>query len=123
MGQIFLKRSFNYLGDNRKIKILTQNKIRINMPGCTVSQFFITSEIFSTSVHNLLLYLFISPLKITKQIRSNDFILFLFSWLSLLKNDDYNVTFSKYSINKSVLSKVTTQLIIFAQYRSVYIFI
>jgi len=37
VGHIFLNNSFNYKGDNLKIRILTQNNIIISNPGWTES--------------------------------------------------------------------------------------
>lgn len=88
VGHIFLNSSFNYIGDSLRINTLTQKRINISKPGCTDSVFLITSDIFSIKFYNFLVYLSLSPLKMTKHILSNDIILFLFSSLSLLKNDD-----------------------------------
>ncbi len=56
MGQICLKRSLRVLGDNLRIRILTQKRIRIKRLGWAFSD-LITSPIFSKSRYNLSWYL------------------------------------------------------------------
>ncbi len=81
----------------------------ISKEECTDSPFLITSEILSNKIVSLSKYLSFCPAKIIKQTLLNDFILFLFSVCSFEKKEVDKVTFSKYSVNKSLcLSKVIT---------------
>ena len=122
MGHMFLKRSVSCSVERRRMSILTQNSTSMSRAGCTLS-LLITSDILSMRFHSFYVYLSLSPLKITKQIRSKLLILFLFSANSLPKrNDECRATLSRYSENRSVLSSCTTQLIMFSHSRRVRLF-
>jgi hypothetical protein len=83
------------------IKILMQNNIRINKVACAVSEFLMTSDIFSNKILSFGVYLSFSPEKIMKQIRLKDLILFLFSVEAEVKIEPDKVTLSKYKMNRS----------------------